>query len=258
MQAAEDWQKGIANLPQFDRIYAIMPFPLQVSDIVNIIWKYDGGMASSRKSEAKLMRYYTGMELFLNDIPESMRKYYLHGIIMNAMGLISYTANMLTRNECSDKHRFAVAKLMPILGLLLYKGGYVKEVYMNNTAYLFGQLLKLSDELHELYCKIVREGEVPPQLAGNSIFNAAMETPSRALELLGKRMVPYISWAKSYKVKGKEKSGSAARCIRRFEDVGGKLHSVFEDNTKFSDYEKAQLFLGYLAALPKSEKEDEE
>ena len=35
---------------------------------------------------------------------------------------------------------------------------------MQNTAYLLGQALKLSDSLHALYCEIKRDGDVPPNL----------------------------------------------------------------------------------------------
>ena len=34
---------------------------------------------------------------------------------------------------------------------------------MNKFPYQYGQLLKVSDELHSLYCNVVRNGDVPPQ-----------------------------------------------------------------------------------------------
>ena len=37
---------------------------------------------------------------------------------------------------------------------------------MEELAYLLGELLHVSDELHTLYCKIKRNGDIPPQLVG--------------------------------------------------------------------------------------------
>lgn len=35
---------------------------------------------------------------------------------------------------------------------------------MENLPYLYGQLLKAADELHELYCDVVRDGQKPQEL----------------------------------------------------------------------------------------------
>jgi hypothetical protein len=78
---------------------------------------------------------------------------------------------------------------------------------MENNPYLIGQILKVSDELHTLYCKVVRGGDVPPQLAGNSVFIAATETPVQALSQLRLRMNPYIAWAKQYRTKSVDEKG---------------------------------------------------
>ena len=39
-----------------------------------------------------------------------------------------------------------------------------------------------------------------------------------------------------------------------YEQIAGALLSVLKDKQRFNDYEKAQMFIGYLAALPKKEK----
>jgi hypothetical protein len=130
---------------------------------------------------------------------------------------------------------------------------------MENVPYLFGQVLKISDELHAMYCKVVRNGEVPAQLAGNALVTAALETPERTFALLGERMIPYIAWAKQYqtKTKNNEEKGKenwrarwylglyaqAATILKQKWDTGNKY--------RFSDSEKAQLFIGYLANFPK-------
>jgi hypothetical protein len=75
---------------------------------------------------------------------------------------------------------------------------------MENTPYLIGQFLKLCDELHAFYCKIVREGDVPPQLAGISVLVTDSERPVQALDQLRLRMNPYIAWARQYRTKHNE------------------------------------------------------
>ena len=124
---------------------------------------------------------------------------------------------------------------------------------MQNTAYLIGQVLKISDALHALYCEVKRDGDIPPQLAGNSVFVTATETPVKALALLCTRMNPYISWAKQYRTQNKEKSGLAAWFIRQYETLMPQLHLKLTENIRFNELDKAQLFIGYLAEFPKSE-----
>ena len=46
---------------------------------------------------------------------------------------------------------------------------------------------------------------------------------------------------------------SAGYLLYAYEQVAGQLGLVLEDKRRFSDYEKAQMFIGYLAALPKKE-----
>lgn len=137
---------------------------------------------------------------------------------------------------------------------------------MENMPYQIGQLLKVADELHTLYCKVVRDGNVPPQLAGNSLFVAATETPVRALTQLSPRLSPYLAWAKQYRTKGiheKDKeSWRAAWCINLFESIATKLcpyiNSSVESTLRFNDLEKAQLFIGYLAEFPRREKNEKD
>lgn len=129
---------------------------------------------------------------------------------------------------------------------------------MQEFPYLFGQLLKVSDSLHEMYCRVVRNGDVPPQLAGSSFYSEACEQPLRAFAQLGQRMNPYITWAKHYRTKniiekGKE-SGIVGWYLSLYEQIASQLPNALEQKTRFNDAEKAELFIGYLAAFPKKEK----
>ena len=63
------------------------------------------------------------------------------------------------------------------LGIMLRLLDRVKETYMNERDYLFGQILQFADRLHIVYCHGARRGQVPPQLIGNSLMNQAGRTP---------------------------------------------------------------------------------
>ena len=129
---------------------------------------------------------------------------------------------------------------------------------MEGTPYLMGQLLKASDELHALYCKVVRNHQIPPQLVGSALFVAASETPGRTLSQLSVRMAPYLSWAKQYRTKNEEASGLAGWYLKIFESIANKLAEAYSVPMHWSDAQKAQLFIGYLASFPKQEKQNEQ
>lgn len=131
---------------------------------------------------------------------------------------------------------------------------------MDNLPYLYGQLLKAADELHALYCHVVRkDGEIPPNLVGSSLFRNAAEAPIRTMDLLSQRIMPYYSWAKSYRLKGIKEPGKeswrAGWLYSICEKTMDKLQNNWKEPMQFNDEEKAQLFIGYLAAFPKKEQD---
>jgi hypothetical protein len=269
--AAEEWEFGCEkNLPEMDirafppkkpddrenplprRIELTAPFPLQIPKIFNTVWKQDG----ETKASTKQMQYYQGIELLLDPPRETSLRYCLNILLSHSIGLVQYTGNQQHRGLADSNRRAReMGYVLSILGLLLHKCGYAKEDYMEHTAYLVGQLLKISDGLHALYCKIKRKGDVPPQLAGNSVFVTATETPIAALAQLGTRMNPYVSWAKQHRTKNEPDSKLAGWYLSLYEDTAAKLQPLLTDGTiRFNDFEKAQVFIGYLAAFPKNEK----
>jgi hypothetical protein len=158
---------------------------------------------------------------------------------------------MLHRDEVLElsgvnKHK----QLMPeILGLLLWKLGIRKEEYMSNAPYLVGRMLKLADELHALYCKEVRNGNLPPQLLGNALMVAALDSPTQALAQLALRITPYLGWART------NSTGSAGLShyfLKEFGLVGGKLSDAALP-TRLEDTARAQLLLGYISASSQTE-----
>ncbi|MDR1922604.1 MAG: hypothetical protein LBS31_12820 [Candidatus Adiutrix sp.] len=281
LQAAEEWRQGCKNLPEMD-IRAFpppnpgdsakplpkqmgefkAPFPLQVPGIINNVWKRNG-KTTPGKAAVKRARPYQGLELLLDPVQETSFRYYLNILLSHSMGLIQYVGGQQHQAlASSNRQANEIGGVLSVLGLLLCKCGYTKEEYMENTAYLIGQILKISDELHAFYCEIKRDGDVPPQLAGNSVFAAATETPVAAIAQLGIRMNPYISWAKQHRTKpdrkedpekGVKEPWRASRLLNLYEATAAKLHALLTaEPARFNDFEKAQVFIGYLAAFPKN------
>lgn len=265
IQAAEEWESGCCNTPDTDLGERIIPFPLHVARIVNNVWKQNGELAQGENSVER-MKYYQGMELLLDIMQESMLSNYLHILLTGSSGLVNYLGNWVhSGSKCKDKSdekRLADLKkkiilLLSIFGLVLFKHNDRKEIYMENIAYLVGQLLKISDELHTLYCNAVRNEDVPPQLAGSVLFVSACEAPNQAISQLSLRMNPYITWAKQYRFKNIEaknkESWKAGWYLSLYEDVANKLNLSMTNTIRFNDFDKAKLFIGYLASFPKRE-----
>ncbi len=272
VDAAEEWQKGCANIPPINSynwssvkgvpqiVDCKVPFPLDISKTINPVWKFDGVKKQLMCDVTSTLQASIGVELLLEQnfrIAESL----LVIVLRNAKQLLVHLADANTRRRVLiltpmnyDSHKLLVPS---ILGLLLYKRGIKKEDYMSNAPFLVGRMLKLADELHALYCMEVRDKTLPPQLVGNALMTAALESPNQALSQLGRRLNPYISWAKQFRLKEKENSWKAGYIWKQFEDAG-TLISESEIPARLSDAERAQLFLGYLASNPKkAEKQNE-
>jgi hypothetical protein len=138
-----------------------------------------------------------------------------------------------------------------LLGILLLKSDRVKEVYMKDVSYGIGRLLSLADRLHALYSEEVRKGVLPSQLIGNALMSTALEQPKMALDLLGRRILPYQAWARTT-------NGGKAGLARWFlNEIGGVCEGIkavgIPDRT--TEMDRAEMLIGYLA---KEEKKQEE
>ena len=184
----------------------------------------------------------------------------LHRLTESTITIGAFCGMLCANNDLRVAIWKNVKDMLAMLGLFLYREHIRKDEYMENLPYIYGQLLKAADELHALYCNVVRNGDVPPQLAGSGLFQNAAEAPLRTMNLLSQRIMPYYSWAKSYRLKGivevGKESWRAGWLYRVCEETMDKLQSCWTAQTRFSDEEKAQLFIGYLAAFPKKEQNE--
>jgi len=253
-EAAREWQQGCANIPVIrmkgwgqEKGKTILvepetPFPLQIANCLNRVWKLDG----TSKDEIKSIPKSAGIELLLDE-SESLRyvPHLLTIALQNGRGLFISMGDTLHRNEIFKLDGFGNHRqLMPsILGLLLWKLGVKKEVYMNNLPYLVGRILKLADDLHALYCKEVRNNSLPPQLLGNALMAAAIDSPTKALAQLALRIAPYLGWARTNST---ESAGLSRHLLKEF----GLVETKFRDAVlpdRLTDIARAQLLLGYIS-----------
>jgi len=264
-EAASEWQQGCTNIPVIrikhrsedkDKTGIVepeTPFPLQVADCLNRVWRLDSNTQSGITSVlAVLVSKSTGIALLLDE-STSMRyaPYLLTLALQNSRALFLSMGNTIHRNKVFmldgyDNHK----QFMPaILGLLLWKLGIRKESYMNNTPYLVGRILKVADELHAIYCKEVRKNNLPPQLLGNALMAAALDSPTQALSQLALRIVPYLGWARTNST---DSAGLSRYFLKEFGNIEAKLRDV-NMPLRLDDAAKAQLLLGYIAGNTQTE-----
>lgn len=261
--AANEWQQGCANIPDIKikawgeekgkviLVESETPFPLQIADCLNRVWKLDG----TSKNEVKSIPNSDGIELLLDESAAKLRVPHLLAVaIQNGKGMFLSLGNMLHRNGPNDvmkleglnKHK----QLMPsILGLLLWKIGIGKESYMSNSPYLVGRMLKVADELHAVYCKEVRKNKLPPQLLGNALMVAALDSPTQALAQLALRIAPYLGWARTNST---ESVGRSRYFLKEFGLIEIKLRDSVLPG-RLNDAARAQLLLGYISGNPQTE-----
>lgn len=249
---SREWTIGCHdNLPKFPFGELYVPAPLSVSDILNTKWKMNG---EKMDTEFKQFQRYHGMELFMES--ELSVTSDLHSLVTEAVAIGGHLGNLRTKNDFKQSIWGDTKNILALTGLLLYRENIRKDEYMENLPFLYGQLLKTSDELHALYCKVVRNGDYPMQFVGSELYQSATEAPIRTLNVLGRRIAPYYSWAKSYRLKNVNEDGKESWRARwlysQYERISGMLNENWSQQTRFNDEEKAQFFIGYLAAFPKN------
>lgn len=256
-RSSERWSLGCQNLPAFSFGQPATLFPLEVSDILNLIWRQDGKSSSDKFKPVP--RYYGMQLLFGVELPEV--RWDMSVLMNNVANLAPYLGKAGLARKGYDSSQIILLhqtqNALALIGLFLYQLEIRKEKYMQEFPYLFGQLLKVSDALHEIYCKVMRDNDVPNALAGSGLYVAGAEQPYKTLAVLGQRMNPYIAWAKRYRGKDIQKKGEeswrAGWYLSLYERIASQLYAVWGNQKRFNEEEKAQYFIGYLAAFPKRE-----
>ncbi len=245
---SEQWRLAAENLPPLSsrmKQPVILP-PIKIAEVMNRVWNRSGNQTGEVQRTGK----YHGIDLLFGVSPAILRSD-LCKLIKNAENMAAYASTALRSNEKNKLSANDIKQMRSLLGMFLYWLGIRKDDYMNNYPYLLGQLLKISDAIHELYCNKVRNEQIPRQLAGSSLYCSASERPLQTLAQLATRMHPYISWCKANK-KEAYQGPPAYYYLNLYEKTADKLKLAFSEQTNFTDAEKAQLFIGYLAAFEKT------
>lgn len=262
-ERTEIWQKGSENIPfirfrewgaqKGEAIWntPITPKPLNVAQSINRVWKMDG----SSVAEVQVLEKTSGIDLLIRDQPSGMLAYIMRQALSNTKGLICTLGQATHCGKVLPLKKLSTEKqLVPSLfGLLLYQQGIYKEHYMKSPPFLIGNALAIADQLHQLYCQNVRKGSLPPQLLGNALMQAALETPVQALAMLARRLPPYLAWAQTNSTND---AGLSHFFLKQYRLVSQQL-AVEELPKRLNDNERAVLLLGYLAGVPKEDAQGE-
>lgn len=266
-QSSANWQVGCGNIPKLDLrgwsetkdektgksqtiiIEGRTVFPIKLHRYLNMVWKNDGQRADTGKSKVKTFVPSDGLRLLLDTPNQALAAHMLSHCMKQAQGYFLTLCRGTGRNEITS---LKYKEYYPgILGLLLFYLGNKKEEFMKESAFLLGRCLRVTDEIHRLYCEIVRKKEVPPELCGSSLLISMMESPATTLSQLAMRSAPYVKWART--CNDKEKGGLVYYWMKQWSAIADQLH-VLEWPKRMTPEERAQVFLGYLASFSKGEK----
>ena len=280
-KASVSWNEGCQNIPFLDlqewsedtaektgkhypiKVRALTVFPVKLHIHLNTVWKRDGTEKNKGGPAGKTQIFEPadGLRLLLSYRSNALSIHMLERFMQHAR------AYFITLCKSTGKHEISnmpYKEIYPgILGLLLSKLGKNKEEFMNESAFLLGRCLRIADEVHRLYCEVVRKNELPSELCGSSLLVSMMESPVTTLSQLAMRSAPYVKWACAYhddKAEKKTNNGNTIKAIvlvkswwRRWADVADQLHTK-EWPKRLTPEERAQVFLGYLASFSKTEK----
>lgn len=262
--AATEWQTSCGNVPAIEiRQWGKekgkkpewqpleVPFPLEVVWCLNTPWPK---AADDAKKRVREFSSSDGVALLLDEGVQlkPLLERALHAAIRNGGNLmiaIAHTQHQGGIHKVNGKYDKQKLLLPAILGLLLEKLGCKKGDYMKTAPYLIGRMLSLADQIHFHYCQQVRNGSAPSQLIGNALMTTALEEPEKALALYAQRILPYQAWAKTT-------SGDGAGLAKFFLAELGKACSevaLVDVPRRCADSDKAQMLLGYLAKIEKSD-----
>lgn len=265
--ASRVWDEGFKNIPSLNiRVWSEgkndkgksfpVPaepqtfFPVKLHKILNVVWTLSRN--EIKQSKVKLFEPSTGLRLLL-DVPSSAQTTYVaERFLAHSQTYFIALCRAKGRNEIANREDLPNLETYPgVLGLLLHKLGKTKETYMNESAFQLGRFLRVADEIHRLYCEVVRKKEIPPELCGSSMLAATLENPTQALAQLCMRFAPYLKWARAYH--GAEKGGLVHYWMNLWSPIADTLHQT-NWPARPTPEERAQIFLGYLSSFPKSEK----
>ncbi len=288
LEATERWKRACRNVPDValwvpgkkgEKALQIRPRTLTPGRIVGLSRKtyMVGGMKSQ---EASGLSFAESFGLIMRDglaDPATTRRilrFVLRRFEPLLLGIGHVRSRQIRSASKPDMESFTpdcrrdALDVISLLGALLFHLNIDIHQPMNTPAYLLGQLLAGADILHRGYCIDVRGQNLPPTLIGNAAMNTAAHSPAKALGQLQRRWKPYWGWAEKKRActnfeeelaknetnKMKKNrilsiwAGAAVPLKLKVlaETIAGSL-----SDEPFRETDRAQLFLGYVAGLPR-------
>jgi len=198
----------------------LVPFPYQAIECLNTIWEKCEKADNAKCESASDYGFADAFELLRRTGEHPTDTAYLGRMldlaVRRALPLMTAVAHAMHQDVAKQHQRKRVflaqgdkgcgtkslvqARRWPcLLCLLLTRLGYQSNTFMKEPAYLIGRFLAQLDRLHGYYAKHVSGKEDGlRQLLGNSLMATALESPLRAFELAGQRMLPYQAWGCSF------------------------------------------------------------
>jgi hypothetical protein len=237
------------------------PLPVRPGDIVSLLteaWTEAKGTAPEKGRANKLRgaSYASALSLMVgHPYPQERAAQDLLAMVIEHAGpLLVRIGACQWRGDFSafqNAERIKALRAVSLLGLTLKALDSEKEDFMHSPAFLIGRFLALADRLHYDYCMVVRDGQIPPGLVGNTAMATALKSPLRAFTVLSERMPVYIGWAKTAPADGNKHSRFAKAVLNEYRLVADELAQCLtrgELPETCSDCDRAHLLLGYLAS----------
>jgi hypothetical protein len=242
------WMEGCRNIPDkyLDNNDNKIPFPTHIIEYINCIWKMDG------ETECRSMINETkGIELFFDELSPPDVQRLLSTFIRNYTNLFFFVSSILIKKAKLKYNVYKHYKYTPFIsGLLLYKLGISKEVYMKGTPFIIGHLTGISDYIHQIYCFIShlkrnKKGKrYPARFIGNNLMLSILDNPNRGFSRLTERVSYYYGW-----IQVNCTSENTISYIEYYKDTVRELvESEVLIPTRFSDIERTIFMSGYYSA----------
>jgi len=264
--ASKVWHQGCRNIPSLNirdwhkekdeqtgksrpvLVEGETVFPIKLHRYLNTVWKRNGEQAG----KVRIFEPADGLRLLLEEPCHTLAAHMLERFMRHAQGYFLLLCQSTGRREIP---KLPEKDYYPgILGLLLFKSGKKKETFMEESAFLLGRFLRVADEIHRLYCEVVRKKDLPPELCGSSMMVSMMEAPGMTLGQLAIRSAPYVKWARA--CHDEEKGGLVHYWLQQWAEIADPLLEKGWPK-RLGDEERAQVFLGYLSSFPKKEKKSD-
>jgi hypothetical protein len=274
-EAATAWLAGERNVPPQ---LALLPHvaPLAMIRFSKQLFLRNGKRPDGKKKELIGLATAESLGLFLESDVRRVQRV-LQMVLVRRTTLLCHVAHIRHAPMCWKRRETnyktfdheETRRTVAVLGVLLYKLGRKKEDYMNDTAFKLGQFLAAADVVHAGYCADVRGGAIPPSLLGNQVFAIAQTAPTKAFSMLCQRWKPYAGWTNkaarecgradtmiaSSREDERQRGWDIKKALRYSREIKVLAEELREKlpSCVVGDAFRAELLLGYVAGLPKSQ-----